>query len=255
VLQDVVTRALRLWPAQRAESPADNPFASDPRYQLISFQGESALARIYRVDDRQLNRVMLLFMLHCETPRDTARSLRIATELSKAGLIQHRNLVSVQRVAKSQSRLLVVLDDVSGISLGAVLAQTGPLPTEAAMLVAKRIAAAQHRLNEAGVLLRQIDPEQVLFLPDGAVKLLPLALSSEQYPASQSLAECSAEQWLAADRRTEVAAYGELLQRLLGAARANLPEAWRAVLDACTEPAPTTRYASMAEVVAALDAQ
>jgi hypothetical protein len=251
-LQQTVSQAFAQRRQVRLEAPADDNFSGDARYQKISAQGGTALARIYRVDDRQLNRVMLLFVLHADTPRDTARSLRIATELGKAGLVQHRNLVSVQRVARSDQHLLVALDDVNGISLRE-LGSIRALPADAAMLVAKRIAAAQLKLNEAGVLLRAIDPDQVLFLPDGSVKLLPLALASEGALASSALANWSAEQWLAADQHREVQAFGELLRVLFQGSGTDLPSAWRELCAHCVEPATHNRYTSMATVVATLE--
>lgn len=245
------------WADGAAPSPSAWPQGEAPalesRYRWVSFQGETALATLHRVDDRQLNRVVLLHLLHSTTPRDTARSLRIATELGKGGLIQHRNLASVLRVARMQAQLIVVTEDVAGTTLRELVERSGPLALDPALLVGKRVAAALQRLNEAGVLLRMLDPDQILLQSDGTVKLLPLALANPHGPAAGDLAFLSPEQWLAADRRSEVQMYGAWLERLLEASGTPLPAPLLNLLQRCTTSDATERLTDMGAVLSALD--
>lgn len=236
------------------------------RYQLISQQGESALARIVRALDVQLDRVVLVFILRSGTPRDTARSLRITTELGAVGALHHRNLVTIQRITTVHATSLVVLEDVNGVTLRDALDKLGAMPVEAGILVAKRLCSALVQLHRTEMLLRCIDPAQVIFQPDGVVKLLPLALAAEKQVSANALAQLTAEQWLVADRRGDLRAFAELVVEMLlgrpldGKAAVSQSAGWnalpiglRSVLERCLRSDPAQRYRSADELMTELE--
>jgi hypothetical protein len=259
-------RELESWLSRRpAASPAVEQAATPApgillgeRYQLLTTQAESVGASVHRALDRQQDKVVTLFCLKAGAPRETARNFRIGAECRRAMRVVHPNLARIVDVSQDRAMVMIAVETVAGVSLAELLAQQGPPPLQAGLLVAKRVCSALRELHEAGALIRRLDPAQVMFESDGRIRLLPVTAESVADALREGSAAGShagADQ--ASGRRTDLQALGGLLRLLFtgrsGELGTSLPAELRSVIARCLQAGEASGYQSAEAVLADLD--
>ena len=66
----------------------------------------------------------------------------------------------------------IVMEFLEGRTLKEVVAQTGPIPAAAMLKLLEPVLRAMHSMHQAGVIHRDISPDNLMELEDGAVKLM-----------------------------------------------------------------------------------
>uniref|UniRef100_A0A0D3HAP8 [RNA-polymerase]-subunit kinase n=1 Tax=Oryza barthii TaxID=65489 RepID=A0A0D3HAP8_9ORYZ len=95
----------------------------------------------------------------------------------------HRNIVEVRDVVEDASTrdMFIVMDFVGGRTLHLDLWMTHPDPEEKARLVMRDLVAAAGALHAAGVMHRNIKPDNVLVTYGGGLKLCDFVRSSQHF--------------------------------------------------------------------------
>src|SRR5262249_14964453 len=96
---------------------------------------------------------------------------RFLQEARAALALVHPNIVRVLDQGESRSGLYLVLELVPGESLRAELERAGPLPLARAVSIGRQLASALEAARLAGVVHRDVKPENILVRPDGVAKL------------------------------------------------------------------------------------
>ncbi|HYE13789.1 MAG TPA: protein kinase, partial [Pyrinomonadaceae bacterium] len=101
---------------------------------------------------------------------------RFEREAHAVSHLNHPNVVTVYEVGESDGLRFIVTEYVEGETLRELLAR-GPLPTGRALDIAVQNASALSAADEAGVVHRDVKPENVMLRPDGYVKVLDFGLA------------------------------------------------------------------------------
>ena len=269
---DAVSRAVGPQTESRGSRDLYTPGMKLGPYEILGRIGAGGMGEVYRAFDSRLNRMVAIKQLkglHKSRFHQEARAI--------AGL-NHPNICILYDVGPDY----LVMEYVEGRPL------KGPLPLEDALRIAVHVAGAIEAAHAAGVLHRDIKPDNVLVTSKGVVKLLDFGLArllpNAATDATQTVegavigtaAYMSPEQaqGRTLDERSDVFSFGALLYEAISGDRAfggasildtlnavvreeprplEIPPGIARVVARCLCKLPADRFQSMAEVKRALE--
>lgn len=145
-------------------------------YRLIELIGRGGMAEVYLAEDRRLGRKVAIKFLNPEFRRDPDRVRRFRQEARSASALNHPNILIIHDIGDSGGVQFIVSEFVEGETLGTRIAQ-GRLPFVEAVDIAIQAASALAAAHAAGIVHRDIKPDNVMTRHDGVVKVLDFGLA------------------------------------------------------------------------------
>jgi serine/threonine-protein kinase len=217
-------------------------------YEIVAPLGAGGMGEVYRARDTRLDRAVAIKILPESFAQDPERLARFEREAKTLAALNHPNIAIVHGFEESNGVRALVMELVEGPTLADRIAQ-GRLPVDEALAIAKQIADALEAAHDQGIVHRDLKPANIKLRPDGTVKVLDFGLAKaltrdggatgatrlSQSPTITSPAlmtgggiilgtapYMSPEQakGRAADRRTDIWAFGCVLYEMLTGTRA-----------------------------------
>ncbi|MFD7666701.1 Stk1 family PASTA domain-containing Ser/Thr kinase [Streptomyces sp. NPDC059788] len=148
----------------------------DGRYQVQARIAAGGMATVYRAMDTRLDRVLALKVMHPSLAVDAAFVDRFIREAKSAARLDHPNVVGVFDQGTDGTYVYLAMEYVAGCTLRDVLRERGALQPRAALDIAEPILAALGAAHRAGLVHRDMKPENVLIGDDGRVKVADFGL-------------------------------------------------------------------------------
>lgn len=148
----------------------------DGRYQVQARVAAGGMATVYRAVDTRLDRVLALKVMHPSLAADAAFVDRFIREAKSAARLDHPNVVGVYDQGTDGTYVYLAMEYVAGCTLRDVLRERGALQPRAALDIAEPILAALGAAHRAGLVHRDMKPENVLIGDDGRVKVADFGL-------------------------------------------------------------------------------
>jgi Tol biopolymer transport system component len=146
------------------------------------------MGEVYRAKDPRLGREVAIKVLPEALCADAERLKRFEREARAASALNHPNIVTIHEVGSSDSVPYLVMELVSGRSLRELLAQE-PLPVKKLLGLAVQIADGLARAHSAGLVHRDVKPENVMVTEDGFAKILDFGLAKLIHPENEASAQ------------------------------------------------------------------
>jgi serine/threonine protein kinase len=149
------------------------------RYRLQELIGRGAMGEVWLAEDQLLHRTVAVKQLLAEraTGDDPTHAERVMREARIAGRLNHPNAVAVHDLVVADGVPIVVMEYVKGESLGARIRERGPLPPAEAARLTADVAGALAAAHAAGIVHRDVKPDNVLLGEDGTVKLVDFGIA------------------------------------------------------------------------------
>ncbi|WP_153033548.1 protein kinase [Amycolatopsis sp. YIM 10] len=147
------------------------------RYRLVSLIGRGAMGVVWLAHDDRLDRRVAVKQLLVDGEDAVARAMR---EGRNAGRLRHPNAVAVFDVAEHDGRPCLVMEYLPSRSLAGI---AGLRPREVAAIGAQ-LAAALAAAHDAGIVHRDIKPDNVLITDDGTAKITDFGISRAEGEAA-----------------------------------------------------------------------
>ncbi|HEV7647271.1 MAG TPA: protein kinase [Actinophytocola sp.] len=151
------------------------------RYRILSLVGRGAMGIVWRARDERLDRVVavkeLLLDASAEAELAAEATARAMREGRIAGRLEHPNAIAVYDVVEHDGRPCLVMEYLPSQSLGAVIAERGTLPPDEVATIGVQVAAALAEAHAAGVVHRDVKPDNVLLTTDGTAKITDFGVS------------------------------------------------------------------------------
>jgi eukaryotic-like serine/threonine-protein kinase len=151
------------------------PGAKLGRYKLLHRVGMGAMGVVFAAHDSELDRdVALKVLLECGDSQAMERE-RLLREARAMAKLTHANVVTVYEVGVADARVFLAMELVLGNTLKEWLAQT-PAPIDIVRIF-QAVARAIHAGHCAGIVHRDIKPQNILVSHDGTPKVTDFGLS------------------------------------------------------------------------------
>lgn len=265
----------------------------DGRYEVLDRVARGGMSTVYRALDHRLDRPVALKVMHPHLAEDPALVRRFEREAKTAARVSHPHVVAVLDQGHTtdpsgDTVAYLVMEHVPGRTLRSVLREEAPTTPRRALELLRPAVEGLAAAHRAGLVHRDVKPENVLVRDDGWVTVADFGLSraaTGHTSAGQAILGTPA--YLApellsgdgADARADVYAVGIVLFELLTGtqpftAATPLQVAYRHVHERvplpssrapglsealddlvmwCTEPDPADRPQDAAALLAALD--
>ena len=148
-------------------------------YTVEALLGQGGMGEVYRIRGENGATFAVKVMKPPEGEEEHEFRRRFAREAEIAMKVNHRNLIKVYDVGEDPETGLcyIIMDYVPGGSVAQKLKAQGRLSIETALTVAIKIAAALSKAHKAGVVHRDIKPDNIMFDEDGTPKLADLGIA------------------------------------------------------------------------------
>jgi eukaryotic-like serine/threonine-protein kinase len=160
----------------------------DRRYHVRSRIAHGGMATVYLATDTRLDRQVALKVMHAELARDADFVSRFIGEAKSVARLSHPNIVAVFDQGSDGQYLYLAMEYVPGRTLRAPLRERGRLPWGEALEVMDPILAGLAAAHQAGIVHRDVKPENVLLAADGRVKVVDFGLARAQAAAGTTRA-------------------------------------------------------------------
>lgn len=149
----------------------------DGRYEILSRLARGGMATVYRAWDRRLERVVAVKVMHDGLGDDADFAKKFDREARAAAKLVHPNVVSIYDQGQDQGRPYIVMEFVEGHTLRNVIMREAPVTPLRALQLMEPVAAALAAAHDAGLVHRDVKPENVLIGPNGEIKVADFGLA------------------------------------------------------------------------------
>ncbi|HMD11445.1 MAG TPA: Stk1 family PASTA domain-containing Ser/Thr kinase [Marmoricola sp.] len=157
----------------------------DGRYLVGPRVARGGMATVYEATDTRLDRTVAVKVMHAGLGDDDEFSRRFRREAQAAARLAHHNVVSVFDQGDDDGTLFLVMEYVPGITLRDLIRTEAPMSPARALTVIEPVLSALGAAHRAGMIHRDVKPENVLLADDGRVKVADFGLARAVNSESQ----------------------------------------------------------------------
>ncbi|MFZ1947035.1 MAG: serine/threonine-protein kinase, partial [bacterium] len=223
------------------------------QYKIIERIGSGGMAEVYLAEDTRLGRKAALKFLFPQYAVDPDIKQRFAREAQAAAALSHPNIVTIYEVAEYQGRPYIAMEYVDGGSLRDVIS-VKDLSTGEFIGLAIQICEGLSAAHRAGIVHRDIKPQNILISRDGRPKISDFGLArfegssriTQDGTTVGTLAYMSPEQAKATDvdQRADIFSLGAVLYEMITRRLPFAGQSEGAIINAILNdvPEPLARY-------------
>jgi eukaryotic-like serine/threonine-protein kinase len=145
-------------------------------YRIVSKIGAGGMGEVFLAEDTRLDRKIALKILPETFAQDDERMRRFVREAKSASALNHPNIITIHEIGAEGNTHFIATEYIEGETLRERLRRE-PLGFKAALDVAVQIASALQAAHGAGIVHRDIKPDNVMIRPDGLAKLLDFGIA------------------------------------------------------------------------------
>ncbi|MBK5230793.1 MAG: serine/threonine protein kinase, partial [Thermoleophilia bacterium] len=149
------------------------------RYRIEKVVGAGGMATVYKAFDATLERPVALKVMRREVTGDPDQLERFRREARAAAKLSHAHIVTVIDAGEENGRPYIVFEYVPGETLKQRIKSRGRLPVTEAVAYAIEIGSALVAAHGAGLVHRDVKPQNVLLDSAGHAKVADFGIARE----------------------------------------------------------------------------
>ena len=131
---------------------------------------------MFLAQDTKLNRKVALKILPTEFAEDKDRMSRFVREAQSASALNHPNIITIYEIGESDETHFIATEFIEGKTLNDYK-RANPINYKSALEIAVQIASALDEAHSAGIVHRDIKPDNVMIRANGLVKILDFGIA------------------------------------------------------------------------------
>ena len=153
-----------------------SPDSQFGRYEIRSLLGVGGMGEVYLAYDSKLRRQVALKLLPAELTENKDRLARFEREAYAASSLNHPNIMTIHEIGEEGGHHFIASEYIEGESLRQHLKRSA-LDLRETLSLTSQIADALSVAHDAGIVHRDVKPENVMVRRDGYVKILDFGLA------------------------------------------------------------------------------
>ena len=145
-------------------------------YRIVRRIGAGGMGEVYLAEDMKLGRKVAIKVLSAEYTTSKDRLNRFEQEACSASALNHPNILTIYEVGNDDGRHFIATEYIDGVTLRQKLAEARLEPGEI-LDIAVQVAAALEEAHGAGIVHRDIKPDNIMVRRNGYVKVLDFGLA------------------------------------------------------------------------------
>ena len=159
-----------------AERSRPSTFPDLENYDVISPLGRGGMGEVVLAKDKRLKRKVALKLLPSYYASNEERLRRFEQEAFTASALTHPNILTVYEIGHSGDSYFIATEFVEGQTLRQRI-RAGAIPIHESIEIAIQVANALQAAHVAGIVHRDIKPDNIMIRPDGFVKILDFGIA------------------------------------------------------------------------------
>ena len=148
------------------------------RYEIQESLGAGGMGVVYRAFDRQVGETLAIKAIRSDVGQlDPTLLERFKQELRLARRITHRNVVRTFDLGEADGIYYITMEYVRGTTVASLIKEAGRLDAAAALTIGKQVCRALEVAHEAGIVHRDIKPQNLLVDPTGFLKVTDFGIA------------------------------------------------------------------------------
>ncbi|HKZ81980.1 MAG TPA: protein kinase [Pyrinomonadaceae bacterium] len=145
------------------------------RYEIRAQLGAGGMGEVYLAQDSKLDRKVALKILPQHLAEDKDRMSRFVREAKSASALNHPNIITIHEIGEIDGRHFIATEYIEGETLQTRL-KGQSLSLKSTLEIALQVASALDAAHRAGIVHRDIKPDNIMVRHDGIVKVLDFGL-------------------------------------------------------------------------------
>ena len=201
-------------------------------YKILGKLGEGGMGEVYFAEDTKLRRKVALKFLPIELTKDKKAKERLEREAQAAAALNHPNIVTIYEINEHEGQIYIAMEYIEGKTLKDLIIdnskfkiQNSDFPVDKIIDITTQICEGLQKAHEAGIVHRDIKPQNILIDKDNRVKILDFGLAklkgisqlTKEFSTMGTVHYMSPEQakGLEVDHRTDIWSLGILLHEMV----------------------------------------
>jgi eukaryotic-like serine/threonine-protein kinase len=181
------TEAKRLADTAIVQAPAGGLIAGTTllnRFQIDRALGHGGMGAVYLATDKQLGEQVALKVIAHSFADDPAAVDRFRREASAARKITHPNVIRIYDLGVDEGLFFLSMEYFPGLTLAEILTRRRQIPLAEAREFLSQICHALIAAHEAGVIHRDLKPQNVLVNERKEIRVIDFGLAKAMYLGS-----------------------------------------------------------------------
>ncbi len=163
-------------------SPEESTFTGGQviagRYEIVKALGMGGMGMVYLARDRELAEDVAVKVVRRDViGQDPSLLDRLKSEMRLARRISHRNVVRSHDLGEWQGIYFLTMEYIKGVTVADLIAKRGRLGVESTLAIATQLADALGVAHGAGIIHRDIKPQNLLVDESGVLKVMDFGLA------------------------------------------------------------------------------
>ncbi|HXF11038.1 MAG TPA: serine/threonine-protein kinase, partial [Desulfuromonadaceae bacterium] len=147
-----------------------------PQLEILEFIGQGGMGAVYKVRQRQLDRIVALKILPPQAAMGPAFAERFTREARALAKLNHPHIVTLYEFGQADGLFYFLMEFVDGLTLRQLL-NTSRIAPEEALAIVPQICEALQFAHDEGIVHRDIKPENILLDKRGRVKIADFGIA------------------------------------------------------------------------------